>query len=85
LAPCGVIRNTRNQPVMPFAIRHEATLPVGVANVCHASMAFSKPMMAAGETKTIDANLARRRIHITPVIDFVPWHRSGIQDPRRRA
>lgn len=65
------IRNTRNQPVMAFAIRHETVLPVGVAKVCHSSMGFSKPMIAASATKNVDVGLARRGTQVTPVIDFV--------------
>jgi hypothetical protein len=66
-----VLQNKAMLPVMAYAISHEWQGGTGRSRTCQSSMGFRKPMIGAGETKTIQSQLAKRESPVTPVIDFV--------------
>jgi len=66
-----VLRNKADVGIMAYAISHESQVEGKRARVCQSSQGFREPMIAAGETKTIQSHLHRHGPTVTPVVDLV--------------
>jgi len=66
-----VLRNKADLAIMAYAISHESQVEGKRARVCQSSLGFHEPMIAAGETKTVQSHLHRHGPTVTPVVDLV--------------